>query len=61
MINHLIFDLDGTIVNSYPLFVDSFIEACKMNGIDVPCDRNITALDLASIISHIHNWVLFLL
>ena len=40
MINHLIFDLDGTIVNSYPLFVDSFIEACKMNGIDVPCDRN---------------------
>ena len=39
MINHLIFDLDGTIVNSYPHFVESFIAACKKNGIDVPYDR----------------------
>lgn len=40
MIENLIFDLDGTIVNSYPLFVESFIEACKKNGIAVPDDRN---------------------
>ena len=40
MIQNLIFDLDGTIVNSYPLFVDSFIAACEKNGIDVPYDRD---------------------
>lgn len=40
MIENLIFDLDGTIVNSYPHFVESFIAACKKNGIDVPYDRN---------------------
>ena len=40
MIQNLIFDLDGTIVNSYPLFVESFIAACEKNGIDVPYDRD---------------------
>ena len=40
MIENLIFDLDGTIVNSYPLFIESFIAACKKNGIDAPEDRN---------------------
>ena len=39
MIENLIFDLDGTIVNSYPHFVESFIAACEKNGIDVPYDR----------------------
>ncbi len=39
MIEHLIFDLDGTIVNSYPHFVKSFIAACDKNGIDVPYDN----------------------
>ena len=39
MIENLIFDLDGTIVNSYPHFVTSFIAACEKNGIDVPYDR----------------------
>ena len=39
MIKNLIFDLDGTIVNSYPHFVTSFIAACEKNGIDVPYDR----------------------
>ena len=40
MIKNLIFDLDGTIVNSYPLFVESFIATCKKNGINVPYDRD---------------------
>ena len=40
MIENLIFDLDGTIVNSYPHFIESFIAACKKNNIDVPEDRN---------------------
>ena len=39
MIEHLIFDLDGTIVNSYPHFVEFFYEVCKKNGVEVPCDR----------------------
>lgn len=39
MIEHLIFDLDGTIVNSYPHFVEFFYEACEKNGIEVPYDR----------------------
>ena len=40
MIENLIFDLDGTIVNSYPHFVKCFIAACDKNGIDVPYDRD---------------------
>ena len=40
MIKNLIFDLDGTIVNSYPLFVESFIATCKKNGINVLYDRD---------------------
>lgn len=40
MIENLIFDLDGTIVNSYPHFVECFIAACEKNGIDVPYDRD---------------------
>ena len=40
MIENLIFDLDGTIVNSYPHFVKSFIAACEKNNIDVPYDSN---------------------
>ena len=40
MIENLIFDLDGTIVNSYPNFVESFIATCKKNDIDVPYDRD---------------------
>ncbi len=40
MIENLIFDLDGTIVNSYPLFIESFIAACKKNDIEAPEDRN---------------------
>ncbi len=40
MIQNLIFDLDGTIVNSYPHFVKSFITACQKNGIDVPYDHD---------------------
>lgn len=40
MIENLIFDLDGTIVNSYPHFVKCFIAACEKNGIDVPYDRD---------------------
>ena len=40
MIENLIFDLDGTIVNSYPHFVECFIAACDKNGIDVPYDRD---------------------
>ena len=39
MIKNLIFDLDGTIINSYPHFVEFFYEVCKMNGVEVPYDR----------------------
>jgi len=39
MIQNLIFDLDGTIINSYPHFVEFFYEACEKNGIEVPYDR----------------------
>ena len=39
MIKNLIFDLDGTIINSYPHFVEFFYEVCKKNGVEVPYDR----------------------
>ena len=39
MIEHLIFDFDGTIVDSYPHFVEFFYEVCKKNGVLVPYDR----------------------
>ena len=39
MIENLIFDLDGTIINSYPHFVEFFCEVCKKNGVEVPFDR----------------------
>ena len=39
MIDHLIFDLDGTIINSYPHFVEFFFEVCKKNGVEVPYGR----------------------
>ena len=39
MIKNLIFDLDGTIINSYPYFVKFFYEVCKKNGVEVPYDR----------------------
>ena len=39
MIKNLIFDLDGTIINSYPHFVEFFYEVCKKNGVEVPYGR----------------------
>ena len=39
MIQNLIFDLDGTIINSYPHFVEFFYEVCKKNGVEVPFNR----------------------
>ena len=39
MIRNLNFDLDGTIIKSYPHFVKFFNEVCKKNGVEVPYDR----------------------
>ena len=39
MIQNLIFDLDGTIINSYPHFVEFFYEVCKKNGVEVHYSR----------------------
>ena len=39
MIENLIFDLDGTIINSYPHFVEFFYEVCRRNGVEVPYGR----------------------
>ena len=39
MIQNLIFDLDGTIINSYSHFVEFFYEVCKKNGVEVPFNR----------------------
>ena len=39
MIENLIFDLDGTIINSYPHFVEFFYEVCRKNGVEVPYGR----------------------
>ena len=35
----ILFDLDGTIINSYPHFVEFFYEVCKKNGVPVPYGR----------------------
>lgn len=37
MIEHLIYDFDGTISDSYPLFVRFFHEAAKKRGYAIPC------------------------
>ena len=41
MIDHLIFDFDGTISDSYPLFVQFFHEIAKKRGFDIPCDDQV--------------------
>ena len=40
MIDHLIFDFDGTISDSYSLFVRMWIEVAKNRNIPIPCDEN---------------------
>ncbi len=40
MIEHLIFDFDGTIADSYPMFVNMWIEVAKGRGVTVPCDED---------------------
>lgn len=37
MIEHLIFDFDGTISDSYPLFVKFFHIEAKQRGFEIPC------------------------
>lgn len=37
MIEHLIYDFDGTISDSYPLFVRFFHEAAEKRGYEIPC------------------------
>ncbi|MBQ8310223.1 MAG: HAD-IA family hydrolase [Clostridia bacterium] len=37
MIDHLIFDFDGTVSDSYPLFVQFFHKTAKKRGFTIPC------------------------
>ncbi len=40
MIEHLIYDFDGTIADSYPLFMRLWYTVAKRHGITVPCDAD---------------------
>ncbi len=40
MIEHLIYDFDGTIADSYPIFMQLWYTVAKRHNITVPCDYN---------------------
>ena len=37
MNNVLIFDYDGVLVDSFDIFMENFIKACKQQGFEGPC------------------------
>ena len=39
-IEHLIYDFDGTISDSYPMFLDMWLSIAKKFGISIPCSQD---------------------
>ena len=55
MIDHLIFDFDGTISDSYPLFVRFFHEAAEKRGYKIPCSDDTLYRASKQVIHSVHE------